>query len=159
MGQTTEISWKMVVVLALLISGGILVSLFGKDVLGASLVSGALGYLAQGAGSLRRGVEEGAREREASQDSGGGVRLPVIPLFLILASLLAILNLGCSSVGDQIRRDTEAVLGSCSREAVISSCECAARTICEQIRKEGKSLPSICVSPTSLPIAPLLNRN
>lgn len=49
----SELSWKSVAVIALLVVAGCALSLLGDKSLGASLVGGALGFLAQGFGYRR----------------------------------------------------------------------------------------------------------
>ena len=93
----TELSWRAVVIVALLAVLGVVCSLLGEKTLGASLVGGALGYLAQGFARGSSGIpteiprEESVRKRARPP---GATRLQLIPTAIAVGSLWVLIFLG-----------------------------------------------------------------
>jgi hypothetical protein len=85
----SELSWKSVVVIALLIGAGVACSLLGDKTLGASLVGGALGFLAQGFG-YRRDTPAGPPESILPEQSDKIVKKlpPLGTIMFVSVSLL-----------------------------------------------------------------------
>lgn len=83
----SELSWKSVAVIALLIVAGVLCSLLGDKTLGASLVGGALGFLAQGFG-YRRDTPAGTPESILPESSSRtATKIPPTTTVLMFLSI------------------------------------------------------------------------
>jgi hypothetical protein len=103
MNPSTEISWRMVVIVGLLVVAGMVASLLGDKVIGASLVSGALGYLAQGFGHTTNPPrEDGAvidtlheiSQKLTAPKPPGPARVTIGPLCAAVAMLYLVTLLG-----------------------------------------------------------------
>jgi hypothetical protein len=89
----SELSWKSVAVIALLVLAGVTCSLLGDKTLGASLVGGALGFLAQGFG-YRRDTPPGTPETILPEQSSKTVgKIPPLTtlMFLSVSALWALM--------------------------------------------------------------------
>jgi hypothetical protein len=79
----SELSWKGVTIIAILVLCGVVTSLLGEKSLGASLVGGALGYLAQGFG-YRRDTPPGTPESILPEQSSKVFpKPPVMTMFAV----------------------------------------------------------------------------
>ena len=80
----SELSWKSVAVIALLVIAGVTCSMLGDKTLGASLVGGALGFLAQGFG-YRRDTPPGTPESILPEQSNKIVsKIPPVSTIMFL---------------------------------------------------------------------------
>lgn len=88
----SELSWKGVAIIAILVLCGVATSLLGDKSLGASLVGGALGYLAQGFG-YRRDTPPGTPQSVLPEQSERII--PKLPSLMLFAGTAMVWILFC----------------------------------------------------------------
>ncbi len=99
----TEISWRMVVVIGLLLAGAIALTLMGEKTLAASLTGGLLGYLAQGFGKVPPSNDNSGKVIDSLQEisekltpkpPAGAARVQAVPIFAAVGMTWILMFLG-----------------------------------------------------------------